>query len=281
MTSPSTANSESGLANLLLPIVLLGRFLIGIITHIGSLAKLAGTTIFFIGVSKPRPKLVIEQIFSIGFTSQILVIITGTFTGAVMAAQMYFAFKGYGLGTTVGAMVSITVCRELAPVLAALMISGRAGTVITAQIANMKTNQQIDALHCMGVNPIEYLVAPRLIAMLVSAPILTAIATACGLLASHFMAACVFQIPAEWYRYHAWVNTDISDFFVGSVKSIFFGAVIVFVACNLGLKSDRGSDGVGRAIKNSVVLASIWIVVTNLFLSLALNYFFPLELQAF
>jgi len=101
------------------------------------------------------------------------------------------------------------------------------------------------------------------------------------LIASHMMAIYVFKIPAEWYGYNTWINTNIGDLLIGVIKAVFFGAVIVFVASEQGLNSKRGSIAVGEAIKASVVLSSIWIVVTNLFLSLALNQIFPLDLRAY
>ena len=257
----------------------IGRFLIKLAVYFSEIGKLTAATFRAMSTSPPRIKLCCEQAVSIGLHSQLLIIVTGVFTGAVFAVQMYFAFSGYGLGTTVGAVVSITVCRELAPVLTALMISGRVGTAMAAQIGNMKSTQQIDALQCMGVSPVEYLVAPRLIGMLISAPILNTITMGCGLISSHLIAVYLFEVPAEWYGYQTWINTNVSDLSIGIIKGIIFGAITVFVACHQGLKATGGTDGVSTAIKNSVVSTALLIVTVNLFLSLALNVIFPLELK--
>ncbi|MDF1816012.1 MAG: ABC transporter permease, partial [Verrucomicrobiales bacterium] len=261
------------------PVVLFGRGLIWLGRYFCSLGKLMSGTFFAMISSPPRIKLWLEQAVSIGLQSQLLIVVTGAFTGAVFAAQMYFAFSGYGLGTTVGAVVSISVCRELAPVLTALMISGRVGTAMTAQIGAMKSTQQIDALRCMGVNPVEYLVVPRFAGMLLTAPILNVMAMGCGILASHVIAVSLFRIPSGWYGYQTWLNTNLPDLAIGMIKGLFFGTVVVFVACHQGLKTEGGTDGIGKAIKSSVVATALIVVIMNLFLSLGLNLIFPLELR--
>ncbi|MDF1755792.1 MAG: ABC transporter permease [Verrucomicrobiales bacterium] len=261
------------------PVATFGRYLIGITTYLADLGKFAVTSFYTLSTSKPRIKLCCEQAVSIGLQSQLLIIVTGIFTGAVFAAQMYFAFSGYGLGTTVGAVVSITVCRELAPVLTGLMISGRVGTAMVAQIGGMKSSQQVDALKCMGVDPVEYLVVPRLTGMLISSPILNVIAMGCGIISSQYIAVYLFKVPSEWYSYQTWINTNIPDMIIGITKGVFFGVIVVLVACHQGLRTPGGTDGIGKAIKSSVVATALIVVIMNLFLSLALNLFFPLHLK--
>ena len=207
--------------------------------------------------------------------------VTGAFTGAVFAAQMSFAFSEFGLGTMVGAVVSVSTCRELGPVLTALMLSGRVGSAMAAQIGTMKVTDQIDALRCMGVSPVEYLVVPRFLGIMVATPILSAISIICGILASQFIAVFLFTVPSEWYSYQTWINTGLVDIMIGMIKGIFFCGIIVFVSCHEGLKTEEGNEGVGKATTSAVVISSLLVVVSNLFLTLILNYFFPLHLKNF
>lgn len=263
------------------PLAWLGRFQIRLVAHFVEVSQLAAKAFFLMFQSRPRFKLCVEQVFTMGLSSMLLVVVTGMFTGAVFAAQMYFAVSNFGLKTTVGAFASLTICRELGPVLGGLMISGRVGSAMVAQIGNMKSTQQIDALHCMGVNPIEYLVVPRLTSMLITAPILIAMTMGWGIVASHLIAVYLLDIPSEWYRYQTWVNTDIPDLTIGIIKGVLFGVIIVIVSCHQGLNASGGTNSVSRAIQNAVVTSAIWIVISNLFLSLILNQIFPLELKVY
>ena len=213
--------------------------------------------------SKPRLKLFAREAAKIGIGSLPIIIVTGTFTGAVFAAQMSFAFSEYGLGTTVGAVVSVSICRELGPVLTALMLSGRVGSAMAAEIGTMKVSDQIDALRSMGVNPVEYLVVPRVLACIVATPILSAISIVCGILASQFIAEYLFQVPAVWYDYQTWVNTDLVDIMIGIIKGYLFCGIIAFVSCHQGLNTEGGTEGVGKSTTAAMVISSLLVVVSK------------------
>src|SRR5213079_3287080 len=138
-----------------------------------------------------RWKLFLNQVVEIGLLSQLVVIITGGFTGAVFSAQTFFQFNKLGMGSAVGAVVSVSLCRELAPVLTALMVAGRVGAAMSAEIGTMKVTEQIDALRALAVYPVDYLVVPRALAMMVSMPLLTAECIGFGIIASYLIAIVV------------------------------------------------------------------------------------------
>jgi phospholipid/cholesterol/gamma-HCH transport system permease protein len=208
-----------------------------------------------------------------------VVIVTGAFTGAVLAAQSYFKFSEFGIETTVGAVVSIAMCRELGPVLTGLMVAGRVGAAMAAEIGIMKVTEQVDALRVLAVHPVEYLVVPRALGMLISMPLLIAEAIMFGIIASHIVSVYGFNIPEVWYSFHVRDNTELEDIFIGMTKGFVFGFIIVIVSCHQGLNAANGAAGVGKGTTSAVVIASLFILVVNFFLTLLLNFFFPLGAQ--
>src|SRR6202171_340347 len=166
----------------------LGGTVLAFFQYLGEVVLLAADTFRSIFTHKLRWKLFLRQIVEIGLLSQLVVVITGAFTGAVFAAQTFFQFNKLGMGSAVGAVVSVSVCRELGPVLTALMVTGRVGASMSAEIGTMKVTEQIDALRALAVHPIDYLVVPRTLAMMVSMPLLVAEAVAIRIAAGYFVA---------------------------------------------------------------------------------------------
>jgi len=202
--------------------------------------------------------------------------VTGAFTGAVFAFQSYAKFKTFGLESSVGAIVSVALCRELGPVLAGLMVSGRVGASMAADIGTMKVTEQIDALRVMGVHPVDYLVLPRFLAMLVSMPLLVAESIAFGLMASYALIVFGCDVPSAWFWHHTVDHTDMLDVYIGMFKGLVFGIIITLVSCHQGLKAENGAVGVGLGTTRAVVFSSLTILVSNFFLTIALNYVSPL-----
>ncbi|MDF1738368.1 MAG: ABC transporter permease [Verrucomicrobiales bacterium] len=218
----------------------------------------------------------LKQIAFIGVGSQAVVIITGGFTGAVFAAQAYYKFNQLGLATATGPVVSLAMCRELGPVLAGLMVAGRAGASMAAEIGSMKVTEQIDALRAMGVAPTDYLVVPRTLAMVISMPILVGEAIAFGILAADLITVELFAVPRTWFWEQLSQHTGPDDILVGLIKGAFFGLIIVLTACQQGLGSSGGASGVGKATTQTVVYASLTILIVNLFLTLGFNQWLPM-----
>ncbi|MCB1234029.1 MAG: ABC transporter permease [Verrucomicrobiae bacterium] len=258
----------------------MGGGFLRLLSYLGQLGELFLETTLAFFVGKIRPNLVGRQVVNTGFGSQLVVIVTGAFTGAVFAAQTYFKFSTLGLESAVGPVVSIAMCRELGPVLTGLMVAGRVGAAMAAEIGTMKVTEQIDALRSIGVHPLDYLVLPRAAGMFFSMPLLVAEATGFGIVASYVITVWGFKVPFAWYDAQIRAFTDLSDIGIGMIKGFFFGGIIVLVSCHQGLTASNGAVGVGRGTTSAVVISSLGILIVNFFLSLLLNYFFPLSAQA-
>lgn len=254
-----------------------GGLVFSILAWFGQVARLGVDVLCSIFAGRIRFRMVLNQIASIGFGSQLVVILTGALTGAVFAAQVYFKFSDLGLGAATGPVVSLAMCRELGPVLAGLMVAGRVGAAMTAEIGSMRVTEQIDALRAMGVHPVDYLVVPRAIAIVISMPILVAEAIAFGIGAADFIIVRGFGVPGVWFWDQLKQFTGSQDILIGMIKGFFFGIIIVLIACRQGLKTRGGAEGVGRATTHTVVFASLAILTANLFLTMFLNHLFPLS----
>lgn len=221
-------------------------------------------------------RLIAQQIVAVGYGSQVVVIVTGAFTGAVFTAQTYFKFKDFGVESGVGAIVSVAMCRELGPVLAGLMVAGRVGAAMAAEIGTMKVTEQIDALRAMAVHPVDFLVLPRFVSMMISMPLLIAESITFGLLASYIVTVYGFGVPKPWFWQHVVDHTDETDLYCGMIKGFVFGILITLISCHQGLMTENGAVGVGRATTDAVVFSSLAILIVNFFMSIILNYVFPL-----
>ncbi len=226
-------------------------------------------------VAPIRWRLFFQQVVEVGFRSQLVVIVTGGFTGAVFAAQTYFQFHRIGMESAVGAVVSVSMFRELGPVLTGLMVAGRVGAAIAAEIGTMKVTEQIDALRALAVHPIDYLVVPRALALVVSMPILVAECCGLGTIAGYFVGTKVLGISEAYYVNTMIKFTGMRDIKMALTKGFAFGILVVFISCHQGLNAKEGAVGVGRAPTEAVVIGSLAILIVNFFLSFALNIFYP------
>src|SRR4051794_20876311 len=177
----------------------LGRPLIRFVQYLGEVVVLGGDTFRSLFTHRLRWKLFLNQMVEIGLLSQLVVVITGGFTGAVFSAQTYFQFHKIGMGSAVGAVVSVALMRELGPVLTALMVTGRVGAAMSAEIGTMKVTEQIDALRALAVYPTDYLVVPRALAMMVAMPLLVAECIAVGIAVGYFVAIFLLEINGTYY----------------------------------------------------------------------------------
>lgn len=254
----------------------LGRLLTDFCIYLGALTELTKETVNSLFRHSIRWRLVGQQIVSIGFGSQLVVIVTGAFTGAVFAAQVYMKFNGLGLGSSVGTLVSLAMCRELGPVLTAVMLTGRVGAGMAAEIGTMKVTEQVDALRAMAVHPVDYLVTPRLLAMVISVPLLIAESITFGIYASYVIVVELYDVESSFYERQLQLHTEMGDIVFGMTKGFVFGILIVLMSCHQGLNVRGGSLGVGKATNASVVYSSLGILIVNFFLTIALNYLWPI-----
>lgn len=224
-----------------------------------------------------RWPLLLQQIYLIGVKSQPVVITTGAFTGAVFAAQIQFQFGPLGMASAGGPVNALAMCRELGPVLCALMIAGRVGSSLAAELATMKITEQIDALRSLAVYPTEYLLVPRFLAMAIAMPILTAITIVCGIAAGTYVAVCVVGgVDGVYYWDNTLRYTLAKDVWIGTIKGFAFGILIALICCHKGLNSGYGAEGVGHATTEAVVESSLAILVANFFFTFLLNILFPI-----
>lgn len=253
----------------------LGSLSLSIFAYLGSLLMLAFETGQSVVRMPIRWRLAVRQLLEVGYRSQLVVIVTGAFTGAVFGAQTYFQFHRISMDTAVGAVVAVSMFRELGPVLTGLMVAGRVGAAMSAEIGTMKVTEQIDALRALGVHPIDYLVVPRLIAMMISMPLLVAECVGVGILAGQFVAVNLLGVKQAYYVDYMLKFTGSRDVKMALTKGFVFGILIVFIACREGLQAREGAVGVGRATTESVVICSLAILIVNFFLTMVLNIFYP------
>ena len=242
---------------------------------LGGILFLAKETFYSITHTPIRWRLVFRQILEVGYGSQLVVLVTGGFTGAVFAAQTFFQFHRLGMESAVGAVVAVSMFRELGPVLTGLMVAGRVGAAMSAEIGTMKVTEQIDALRALGVHPVDYLVVPRVFAMFFSMPLLVAECVGIGILVGQFVAVNLLGVSGVYYVDYMLRFTGSRDVKMALTKGFVFGLLIVFFAWYVGLTAREGAGGVGRATTASVVTCSLAILVVNFFLTMILNIFFP------
>jgi phospholipid/cholesterol/gamma-HCH transport system permease protein len=222
-----------------------------------------------------RWRLFWHQLWFIGVQSQGVVLITGAFTGAVFAAQTQFQFGRLGMNSAVGPVVSVAMCRELGPVLCSLMVAGRVGSAIAAEISTMKTTEQLDGLRALGVYPVQYLVVPRFLAIAISMPVLTSIGIVLGIGAGYIVAVPILGVDGVYYWANTIKFTMLKDVLIGLTKAFIFGLIICMISSYRGLFAAPNAEGVGQATTQAAVQSSITCLVANFFLTFLLNTVFP------
>lgn len=207
----------------------------------------------------------------VGVSSLGVIMITGMFIGMVLAVQAYNQFHMIGMETSIGAVIHMSVVRELGPVLAAVMLAGRVGTAMAAQLATMRVTEQIDALACLGVDPVKFLVGPRFLACVLMIPLLTVVADLMGIVGSSFICLSVFQIDSFHYWRHTQNFVKPWDLFMGLSKAVVFGAMLSLICCQRGFNSKAGAVGVGRAATEGFVISFVAILGIDFLMTLFLN----------
>lgn len=210
---------------------------------------------------------IINQMDQIGVGSLGIVVLTGFFTGGVLILQAYPTLAYYGAQSNAGQGVATSLIRELGPVLTALMVAGRVGSAISAELGAMVVSQQIDAMRALGTSPARKLVTPRIIALVVTLPLLTVAADLFGLIGGGVIARQIYGLDTNVYISSVRTGTDINDLLTGVIKPIFFGLIIALISCHKGLTTKGGTVGVGVSTTQAVVASSINVIVMDFFLS--------------
>ncbi|SDB56841.1 phospholipid/cholesterol/gamma-HCH transport system permease protein [Desulfonatronum thiosulfatophilum] len=210
-----------------------------------------------------RWRLFFKQMEFIGVNSVFVVALTSLFTGMVLALQTYYAFRMFSAETLVGATVALSMARELGPVITALMVTGRAGSAIAAEIGTMRVTEQVDALSVMAINPVQYLVLPRIIAGVIMVPLLTALSVFIGVFGGYLVGVRLLGIHGGIFMNKIYEFVTLSDLYNGLIKAACFGLVLTLVGCYKGFYTSGGAEGVGRATTQAVVLASVLILTSD------------------
>ena len=210
---------------------------------------------------------VVEQFDAIGIGSLTVVILTGMFTGAVLALQSGFTLDQFGARTAVGRLVSASMVKELGPVLTALMVTGRVGSGIAAELGSMMVTDQINALRALGTDPVRKLAVPRVLAGIFMVPVLTVIANFVGMIGAWFITVWQLRVASSVYWNSVIDGLYMADVWMGLIKPFFLGFVIVTIGCHVGLRTRGGTQGVGRATTQAVVAASVAVIAVDFFVT--------------
>jgi phospholipid/cholesterol/gamma-HCH transport system permease protein len=212
-------------------------------------------------------RVIFKQCEQIGLRSMPVVVVSATFVGMVFALHSYSGFARFGATSFAPPVVALAITREMGPVITALMVAGRAGAAITAEIGSMKVTEQIDALRTLATNPVKYLAVPRLIAATLMVPLLTVFADAVGLMGGYLVSTGLMGMTSQVYIRATWDTLLFSDIFGGLVKATFFGFFIALVSTHYGFRTKGGAEGVGQATTRSVVVASMSVLISDFFLT--------------
>jgi len=235
--------------------------------ELGGVAELGGRALRLTLRGRINTRALFEQIDEIGLASLSVATLTAIFSGMVMSVQFAVQMGRFGAKDWVGNVVALSLVRELGPVLTALMVGGRVGAGIAAELGSMNVTEQVDALRSMGADPVETLVVPRVLAAIIAMPLLTAFADALGIVGSMFITRVTSDINMTYF-FSAMVRAvGINDYAGGLVKTLFFGLLIGLIACYEGLTTEGGTEGVGRATTRTVVIASISVLISDFILT--------------
>jgi phospholipid/cholesterol/gamma-HCH transport system permease protein len=212
-------------------------------------------------------KNIFKQMQEVGLRSVPVVVITAVFTGMVLALQTFTGFKRFGAESLVGSVVALSMTREMGPVLTGLVVAGRAGAAMAAELGTMRVTEQIDALETLATNPVKYLIVPRFVSGLLMLPALTILADMLGIFGGYAVTVWLFRVSSTLYWRRTWDFLELQDIFGGLWKAAFFGASLALLSCYKGFYTEGGAEGVGKATTGAVVVSFMTILVSDYFLT--------------
>jgi phospholipid/cholesterol/gamma-HCH transport system permease protein len=245
----------------------IGRKVLGATRRLGRTGVFLGDAVRNAVVPPYRKRDILKQIHFIGVKSLSIIMLTAAFTGMVLSLQGYYSLRKFGSEGLLGAAVALSLIRELGPVLTALMVIGRAGSALAAEIGIMRIGDQIDSLETMGIDPVRFLVAPRLVAALVSIPLLTAIFDVVGIYGGSLVGVKLLGLNAGQYFGHIRASVELADVIHGIWKSLAFSILIIWVCAFEGFFTERGAEGVSRATTSAVVISSVLVLIGDYLLT--------------
>ena len=240
---------------------LIGSKTLKVFADAGNIAIMLFDAVCMIPVRPYRFKLLLKQIEFIGNNSVPIVILTGVFTGMVFGLQCYVGFKNFGAESMAGTIVALAMIMELGPVLSSIMVAARAGSAMTAELGTMKVTEQIDALYSMAVEPVHYLMVPRLVASMIVMPLMNGVCILFGLIGGYFVNVIIMGTNATMYYDNSILFVNNSDIFNSMLKAFIFGIIIASVCCYNGFNTKMGAEGVGKATTTAVVQSCVLILM--------------------
>ncbi len=246
---------------------ILGRRMLAYVEEMGQILLLFLSALSWMVRPPLKARLIFKQMEFVGVKSIVVVVLTGTFTGMVLALQSYHGFRLFSAESLVGSTVALGMTRELGPVLTSLMVTARAGSAMAAELGTMRVTEQIDALYVMAANPIKHLIVPRIIASVVMVPLLTVVSDFMGILGGYFVGVQLLFINEGAFLKNITKLVELDDIYNGLIKAACFGLILSVVGCYKGFNTRGGAEGVGRATTEAVVLASITILISDYFLT--------------
>jgi phospholipid/cholesterol/gamma-HCH transport system permease protein len=259
--------SQISMSQILTQFKIIGAFVIFVIGETGRMGIFLTEAIFLIPFPPYLFRRVIRQINFIGVKTTLVILLTGTFTGMVLALQIYFTLSRFGAESRLGPIVALSLIKELGPVICALMVTGRAGSALAAEIGIMRITEQIDALDTMALNPYKYLIVPNLIAGIISLPLLNFIFVFVGVWGGYTVGVGLMGLSSGTYFGGIRDFVDSADILEGIYKSLSFGILITWISCYKGYFTGYGAEGVSKSTTQAVVLSSVTILIWNYFLT--------------
>jgi phospholipid/cholesterol/gamma-HCH transport system permease protein len=253
----------------------LGGRILGLFYFLGGLSYLTLQTFFFLFKVPFKKRSILEQAEKAGYRSMPIVSLVALFIGVILALQTAVQMQRLGSEMYIASIVALSMVRELGPVITALIVAGRSGAAITAEIGSMVVTEQVDALRTLAVNPIHYLVVPRFLGLLMMLPILTIYANIIGMIGGYLICVYKLHISSTMYINLTFEALKFKDIFTGLFKSLFFAMIIVLVSCFYAFKVEGGAEGVGTATRNSVVASFILILALDCLFTAIFYFIFP------
>ncbi|MBN1615313.1 MAG: ABC transporter permease [Deltaproteobacteria bacterium] len=245
----------------------LGRAMMAAVEEMGKILLLFLSVVAWTFRPPLKARNILKQMEFVGVKSIFVVVLTGTFTGMVMALQGYHGFRMFSAESLVGSTVALGMTRELGPVLTSLMVTARAGSAMAAELGTMRVTEQIDALYVMAANPVKHLIVPRVIASVLMLPLLTVVSDFMGILGGYFVGVHLLHINEGIFVKNITKLVDLDDLYNGLIKAACFGLILSLIGCYKGFNTRGGAEGVGKATTEAVVFASITILISDYFLT--------------
>ncbi len=252
------------------PLEVVGRTVLKQVQMMGRMAIFLGSAGLWAVLPPLKFRRIVSQIYFIGVKSSSIILLTAAFSGMVLGLQGYYTLRKFGSEALLGPAVGLSLIRELGPVMAALMVAARAGSASAAEIGIMRITEQIDALEAMAVNPVKHLVVPKVVAGLISVPLLTAIFDVVGIFGGYLVGVKMLGVGAGTYFSEMRNMVEMSDIQGGFLKSLSFGLIVTWVCTYKGFYTGYGAEGVGKATTEAVVLSSVLVLVWNYFMTAVL-----------